>query len=553
MMFVRCLRFAVGVVLGIGWVLGSVATAAPPTLTYLYPAGVQAGTTADITAGGTFAAWPTQFLTDDPGLVVTPGKTKGQIQLQAAPQTPPGWHWLRAVSAEGVSNPRIVYVGTLPELLEKEPNDSATTAPTVTVPTVMNGKLNKAGDVDSFAVLLKKGQTLVANLEANRHLQSPMDAILQIVSADGFVLQHDHDTVELDPRIVFTAPADGRYLVRVFAFPSQPNSSIQFMGADTYIYRLTLTTGAFADHPWPLAVSQGTNASVRLIGPNISPNAPLVAVPNRGVDRLFDTVSSESNTVAVWREPYPCFTTDQPTTLTPPFAISGRLPQNGAVQSIAFTAKKGQRLAIKSFSRAFGQATMPVLRVVDASGTQLVRVEPTKPESDTETAFVAKADGTYRVEVRDLFDHGSSRHVFLLRVTTAVPDFTLTTANDRITITPGKPTDVAVTITAEGGFKDNVNVTVEGLPKGVTAAPTGTPAKKGATTTVTLRFQAQEPVAAQRIRIVGISAGAQPLQRTATIAVPELPIPVQECWLTVLQPPSAKAPAAQPAPPKKKP
>ena len=91
---------------------------------------------------------------------------------------------------------------------------------------------------------MKKGQTLVASLEANRTLRSPMDAMLQIVSADGFVLDENNDFHGLDPQIAFTAKKDGTYIARVYAFPSSPDSSIRFFGSDACIYRLTLTTGA---------------------------------------------------------------------------------------------------------------------------------------------------------------------------------------------------------------------------------------------------------------------------------------------------------------------
>lgn len=541
MMILKRSPFAWGAAFALLWSFTNIAAAAPPTLTHLYPAGAQVGTTASITVSGTLPVWPVTFLTSHPGLTATPEKAKGQIKLTVTPQVPPGWHWLRAVSADGVSNPRVFCVGQLPELLEKEANDTPDAAQAVTIPAIVNGKLGKSGDVDGFAVTLKKGQTLVANLEANHTLRSPMDAILQIVSTNGFVLQHDHDTVGLDPRIVFTAPADGAYIVRTFAFPADPNSSIHFMGADTYVYRLTLTTGGFADYPWPLAVQQGTAAQVRLTGPNIPTDAPLVAVPSRGTDTRFDTVSNGTNTVPVWREPYPCFTTDSPAVRVPPFVISGKLPTNGAAQTIPFTAKKGQRLEIQTRAREIGLATTPLLQVTDTAGTQLARAEPSKPESDTSLVFVARADGEYRVVVRDLFGHGSPRHVFLLQMATAEPDFALTLASERITVTPGKPTDVAVTITTQGGFKSDVDVKVEGLPKGATAAPTGEPAKKGATRTVTLRFTAHDPVEATRIRIIGVSKDKTPQTRVATATVAELPVPVSECWLTVLKVPTAKA------------
>ena len=94
----------------------------------------------------------------------------------------PGVYWLRAYNAEGASGLRPYIVGTLPEVMEKEPNDEPRKAQKIEGSTVVvNGKLEKNGDVDCFAVELKKGQTLVASLEAHDTLRSPMDGMLQVL------------------------------------------------------------------------------------------------------------------------------------------------------------------------------------------------------------------------------------------------------------------------------------------------------------------------------------------------------------------------------------
>src|SRR5205807_4906923 len=111
----------------------------------------------------------------------------------------------------------------------REPNDDPRQAQVLAGSQVtVNGQLGKPGDVDVFALALRKGQTLVASLEANRTLKSPMDAVLQVLSADGFVLEQNNDYHGLDPQIAFAVPRDGRYLVRTFAFPAVPDASVKF-------------------------------------------------------------------------------------------------------------------------------------------------------------------------------------------------------------------------------------------------------------------------------------------------------------------------------------
>jgi hypothetical protein len=90
------------------------------------------------------------------------------------------------------------------------------------------------------------------------------------------VLEENNDNHGLDPQIVFAAPKDGIYVLRVFAFPSVPDASIRFAGGDTYVYRLTLTTSGFADHAFPLAAMRGVATEVAVLGWNIPVDAKML-------------------------------------------------------------------------------------------------------------------------------------------------------------------------------------------------------------------------------------------------------------------------------------
>src|SRR5262245_8655582 len=265
--------------------------AAPPKLNDLFPAGGQRGQSLTITASGSFSAWPPLVWVDRPGVTVVADKDKGKLNVQVAAEAVPGVYWLRVIDGEGGSQLRPFIVGTLPEVAENETNDLPDKPQPVEPRVVINGKLAKSGDLDGFRVNLKAGQTLVASLGANTVLGSPMDAVLQVcelvqrkngsgpaLPAEPFVMAENHDSVGLDPRLAFTAPADGSYLVRVFAFPAMPDSSIRFAGGDDYVYRLTLTTGGFIDHVLPLAQPRDA-APVLLGGWNLAGVAATVSRP----------------------------------------------------------------------------------------------------------------------------------------------------------------------------------------------------------------------------------------------------------------------------------
>src|SRR5262245_5397514 len=280
--------------------------AAPPTVTYLFPAGAQQGTLAEVQAAGTFDPWPVDAWCSAKGVEVHAGKAKGALQVKVAADAPAGLYWIRLFNADGASRLCPFFVGTLPELTETEPNDDPKKPQRLAgSECVVNGRLTPANDVDHFAVPLKKGQTLVASVEANRTLGSPMDAVMHVLSPQGFVAAENNDTHGLDPQIAFPAPRDGDYVVRLFAFPATPDSGIRFAGGETFVYRLTLTTGGYADHAFPLAVSLKDPGPVRLAGWNLPDAARAIALrPDAAADAWPVRAEKVANAAFVRVEPH---------------------------------------------------------------------------------------------------------------------------------------------------------------------------------------------------------------------------------------------------------
>lgn len=512
--------------LGLAALLAGTALAAP-TVTHLYPAGGQRGTTVKVTVAGTFPVWPAKAWVSGKGVSVAAGKVKGELNVTIAADAEPGLRWLRAYDATGGGNLRPFLVGTLPEVREKEPNNAPGEAQKLPGPAVVNGRLQKSGDVDCFSIEAKKGQVLVASLEANRTLRSPMDGVLQVLSADGIVLEQNNDFHGLDPQIDYAVPRDGTYVVRVFAFPQTPDATINFAGGEAYVYRLTVTTGGFADHASPLAISRARPGKVRLVGWNIPDAARLLSVPVDERETVSLTAAGVCNPVAVRLEPHEAHDDTAGGVKGPlavPFTVTGRLAKREGVATYGFTAKKGQPLAIEAEAQALGFPLAPVLRVVDATGKQLVRAEPPALYRDVALTFTPPADGAYRVEVRDLHDEGGPRHLFRLRVTPPTPTVDLSVTADRFAITPGKPVDVPVQVTRRGVAGD-IDLSAEGLPAGVTAKVARKDAK-----TATLTLMADRGATSGAFRIVARTKAGP---RYATAAQKELGEPTAELWLTV--------------------
>jgi hypothetical protein len=504
-------------------------TAAAPTVTLLVPSGGQRGTTVDVLATGTFAKWPVQVWSSEKSLTAAALPDKGKFRITIAKDATPGVSWLRWHDDTGASTLRPFVVGTLPEVAEVEPNDEVAKAQPIAGSAVVNGKLAKPGDVDCFAVKLTKGQTLVADLVAHEVLRSPMDAVLQIVDPKGNVLEQNNDCCGLDPRIAFKAPRDGTYTVRLFAFPSQPDSSVRFFGSDACIYRLTLSTAEFVDFVAPLAVEGKGTAKVTLHGWNL-------ATTTRDLppgEERFGIVSGTAWRVR--REPHPCFdlTKAQPDApLSIPFTATGLIGKPGAVNRIPFAATKGKPLGLQIESPSMNLALTPVLRILESGGKQLAHAEPAAPNVDVETTFTPPADGTYRIEVRDLNSDGGPRHAYRLRVAPMTPDFDLSVSSDRFIASLDRPLDIAVAVNRRNGFSGDIELSVEGLPADVTATQV-TASDKSNAKSLTLRLTAKKGGLNVPIHIVGKSKGDPATRHEASAAVAGFDTTSPDLWLTV--------------------
>ena len=152
---VYCLALVVALSLNVRPVI------AAPELRYLFPPGGQRGQTVQLTAAGKFPKWPVTCSVDRPGLVVQPQEKSGIFSVSVAADAAPGIYWIRLSDDSGAAAPQPFVVGTLPELAEVEPNDTLATAQPLgndSAPAravVVNGRLNKGGDVDLYAVFLR--------------------------------------------------------------------------------------------------------------------------------------------------------------------------------------------------------------------------------------------------------------------------------------------------------------------------------------------------------------------------------------------------------------
>lgn len=530
---------------------GAPALAKPPALTGLFPAGAARGQSLSVTMSGTFDNWPAEIRAEGSDLSVKPGEKKGELLVEVADDAQPGIRWIGVQDKEGATSLRPFIVGSLPEVVEVEPNDDPRSPQKIDEPrVVVNGRLAKAGDVDGFAVSLESGQVLAADLEANRNLGSPMDGVLQVVSPEGFVLDQNDDAVGRDPRILFQAPSTGTYIVRVFAFPAQPDSGIRFSGGEAYIYRLTLTTGGFIEHAFPLAIASEGSTEIRAIGPNIAEADAILEVPAEDgpIGPTILTHPSLAGGAEVRRVDGPTAVENESNDLDNPQElddlgwVSGRIDPPGDRDAYRITLKKGDKRFIQIESRALGLPLDAVIRVVDADGKILVENDDAnRAVRDPALTFTAPADGDYRIVVADLYGRGGPNHAYLLGVTVPEPDFAASLEPDVFTLTPGgDPLKITVAIDRQNGHKGEIEVTADNLPEGVSATKAVSKPEGDSAKSVTIELKAEgDATASGSFRVVARPADGEGSERVAPAKIAGFEVTTQRPWLAILPKPES--------------
>jgi len=147
----------------------------------------------------------------------------------------------------GISNPVSYAVDALPDAAEKEPNDTRETAQEVPWPCVVNGRINKPGDIDVFKLAAPPGATVMVEVTARR-LGSPLDSVVRVTDAAGKVLAWNDDSMpkdghlqlgeglethHADSRVSLKLPETGPFFVQI--------EDAQRQGGDAYGYRLRIS------------------------------------------------------------------------------------------------------------------------------------------------------------------------------------------------------------------------------------------------------------------------------------------------------------------------
>jgi hypothetical protein len=383
---------------------------AQPFVTTIAPLGAQRGTTVTLTIDGANLTGASEVLWNKSGLAskITfntetaremPKLAEGQtgqlvidklvrnkltIETTIAADAAPGIYNYRIKTPMGTTNLGLFVVTALPDVAEKEMNDSLLDAQEITLPASIGGTIGRAGDSDSFKFKAAKNQTLVFQVLAAA-FGSRLDSVLTLLDVNGKTLaSNDSGNGGADSLLGFTFFEAGEYIIRLTEFEKQ--KPIQSgLG-----YRLQISDAPYIASVFPMGLQQGTTAEVKAAGFNLGNEQTfkLTAKPqSAGGDFLwFQPTLAKGLAIAPLRIPigrdpevmetaaaHNTLATAQ--TLVIPSIINGNIHNLKAKASEAdfykFTAKKDQTIVFEVAAQRFGSSLDSVIEIFDANG-QLV-------------------------------------------------------------------------------------------------------------------------------------------------------------------------------------
>jgi hypothetical protein len=492
-------------------------------LTNIFPCGARQGTTVECTiSSGNEKATGLYF--SHPGITAEPaGPSKFKVTV--AKDTPVGKYDVRVVGPLGVSNFRSFSVGDGPEVVEKEPNNEPAQAQRVTLPVVVNGRIDQPADVDHYVFAAKKGQRIFIDCWAWR-LDSRLDGTLMLFDAAGKELAYNGDYYGKDPFLDFTAPEDGDYTLKIWDFVYDGNAD--------HFYRLHISSLPHIDAAIPAALKPGVRNTITLYGRNLPggkpapddlrgdgkplevvtceidvPADPVQATALRGGEAVrppqtsldgmnyrLTTAEGGSNPIFLTFAIDPILVEQEPNNdlasaqkVPVPCDVTGTFSPKGDVDFYRFPVKKGERIVVEVYGERQSRLVDPFLSGYDPTGKRIFtgddvganigQIRFTTHMRDPRWEFTAGADGDYAVAVRDLYSQqrGDPRFTYRLNIRRQRPDFRLVvvpvheTQPDAPVVGRGGRFWVDVLAFRQDGCDEPITVTAADLPPGVTCEP----------------------------------------------------------------------------------
>ncbi len=407
-----------------------------------------------------------------------------RVRFRVEPDAVPGVRDFRIATPHGVST--VGQLVIVRDSIIEESTENLTAGQTVSLPAAICGRIEKAEDVDQFRFTVTKGQALVFHVLCMRlqdrihDLQQHADPILILRNSTGSTIASSDNGFRGDPFIYHKFEQDGEHTLEI--------RDVRYQGNNYWGYVIEVNDRPFVSSIYPIGLVAGRTTPVQLIGWGLPQQATAeISLPQElnpgptwwpvGIDPHTTRPVSivVSNTSVQIESLLPNNKIDQAETCLVPGGVNGRVESDGDIDYFQFEAVKGNAYSFEVFASRVQSLLDSHLRILDAKGTQLqfsddIRIGKRNYSDSIVENWVAPADGKYFIEIRDLHLRGGESYTYFLKISRSDPHFELFADTDKTLLTPTTTGVVFVRAERHNGANGEIQLGVEGLPKGVTAS-----------------------------------------------------------------------------------
>lgn len=496
-----------------------------PAVRGVFPLGGKAGQLTNIEIEGEFldrASAVRCECADVRGTIRQAGALKLSVDVDVPASAEPGLRVLHIESPRGASNRFLFRVTRWDSVREAEPNDQLDQAQMVKTPVVVEGRIARLTDVDFFRFHAEKGEHLAFNVLATR-TKAPGYVSIALLDPKGKELARKHSGVGPDPYMEYRFQESGDYFLAVY--PRRFADFFTVVKDDQLInwqYQLAIGRSPMLWSVFPAGARRGTTTDVELhadfLDAGIKPvfsgrgveGEPLQALPNGKFRMKVHVAADAENGIhlvrfpedsgnlgalgfAVSDEPEVLATGSSSQTIAPPVVLNGRIRSSGEHDAYRFKVNSDDTMTFHVDARSLGsQMTDPQIALLRAAGDfsdwaddrckkcsgfyrSILKKEVLDPQLTH--AFVSKsandadAAGDYDIVILDNSSRGSEDLTYRLTVRPPQPAFRAGVNAEHVNVAAGSVASIPVVIAREEGFKGEVEITAENLPRDWTVKP----------------------------------------------------------------------------------
>lgn len=249
--------------------------------------------------------------------------SKVMANIKVAADAVPGIYMIRLVTPLGITSPVPFEVTSLP-VVQAVPSNPKLLSQPVTLPCVVNGCIERNGEMDRFQFSAVQGARYVFNLRAFRYnilTQFYFNPILRLYDSSGNKIAENDGYHELDPLLDWKCTQSGTYVLEVRDLLGDSNPGD--------VYHLTMGSVPYNKMLFPPGGRAGSTIPVALVGNDIPPTPASFQLHVPDTSGLT-TVNTTFGPAQFFSSPYPVtLDTDTAQTIQLPAGFAGRLLQSG--------------------------------------------------------------------------------------------------------------------------------------------------------------------------------------------------------------------------------